>query len=180
MYPHPSLFLFAFGTCLALLWAKGSDAQQAPPLEWFDGPSIQNDEQLRLDNSRPTQRRRATIRDASPQFRPPITSPNRPVQGRWRLGVHADKTDTGMLITSVVRGSAGDRARLERGDRILAVGTERVGFVGNRGVSMPKVLNRQADFQGNVLLLVQSRRNRGLINVSIRLDRVGGAQFFDN
>jgi predicted metalloprotease with PDZ domain len=141
-----------------------------------------NDTELRLDNTRPSPIRRPTIGDASPPFRPPITSlPNqRPSQGGWQLGVHADETDTGMLITSVVRGSVADRAGLERGDRILAVGTERVGIVGNRAVSMSKVLRRQADFQGDVLLLIKSRRSRGLINVSIRLGGSGGTQFFNN
>ena len=132
---------------------------------------MQNDTRLRLDNARPRARDRERIRDASPPFRPPVTTLpiQRPGQGGGQLGVHADKTDTGMLSTSVIRGSAADRAGLERGDRILAIGTERVGLVGNRAISTRKVLRRQSDFQGDVLLLVQPRRGRGLINVSIRL-----------
>jgi hypothetical protein len=147
--------LFACAALLALLWPEGAGAQQS--------------------------RRREIIRDAALSFRPPVNSwPNqRPVNDGWQLGVHADNTSTGMLITSVERGSAAARGGLERGDRILAVGTERVGFVGNHSVPVRKVLRRQADFQGDVLLLVQ-RRNRGLINMSIRLDRIGGTQFFSN
>ena len=168
-----TMFLVAAGMCIWLVWCQTAAAQQAPPLERLDDPSVQNDTTLQLDNSRLSGRRRERIRDASPPFRPPVTSlpGQRPAQGGWQLGIHADKTDTGMLITSVVRGSAAERAGLRRGDRILAIGTERVGRVGNRAIATRKVLRRQADFQGDVLLLVQPQRNRGLINVSIRLDR---------
>jgi PDZ domain len=177
-----SMFLVVVGACFSLLWPEGSGAQEAPPIEWLDEPSVQSDQRLRIDTSRPRARRRVTIGDASPPFRPPVTSsPNQGiVGGGWQLGIHADKTDTGMLITSVVRGSAAARAGLERGDRILAVGTERVGLVGNRSTSMRKVLRRQADWQGDVLLLVKPRRNRGLINVSVRLDGNGRPVLFGN
>lgn len=168
-----TMLAIASGTCISLLWSQTAAAQMAPHIERLDEPPMQNDTTLLLDNSRSSARRRDRIRDASPAFRPPVTTlpGQRPGQGGWQLGIHADKTDTGMLITSVVRGSAAERAGLRRGDRILAIGTERVGRVGNRAIATRKVLRRQADFQGDVLLLVQPQRNRGLINVSIRLDR---------
>ena len=165
------LLLAAFGTFLSTLWPQSTAAQQAPPIERFPDPALQNDTTLQLDGS---SGRRGRIRDASPAFRPPITTlPQRPGQRGWQLGIHADKTDTGLLITGVVRGSAAERAGLRRGDRILTIGTERVGRVGNRTIPTRQVLRRQADFQGDVLLLVQPNRNRGLINVSIRLDVIG-------
>lgn len=119
--------------------------------------------------------------DAQQMRRPTIDlRPNlRPTQD-WQLGVHADDTRTGMLITSVVRGSAADRAGLQRGDRILTVGTERVGLIGFQAVPMRQVLRRQADFQGDVVLLVKRQRNRSLANLTVRLDRVGGSQIFTN
>jgi predicted metalloprotease with PDZ domain len=122
------------------------------------------------DNSSAQQRLRPTI-DLRPNLRPTQD---------WQLGVHADDTRTGMLITSVVRGSAADRAGLVRGDRILTVGTERVGLIGFQAVPMRKVLRRQADFQGEVVLLVKRQRTRGLANLTVRLDRVGGSQIFTN
>lgn len=153
------MFLAAIGTCLAILGPEGSFAQEGS----------------RIDRIRENARGPGVSR-------PPVsTLPiQRPVPSGWQLGLHADKTDLGMLVTSVNRGSAADRAGLERGDRILAVGDERVGFVGSRGVSMRNALARQADFRGHVVLLVQSRRHRGLTNVSVHLDRVGGPQFFSN
>ena len=45
--------------------------------------------------------------------------------------------------------------------------------LGYRAVEVRQVVQRQASFQGDVLLLVQSRNNRGLINVSVRLDGPG-------
>lgn len=154
-----TMFLGAFGTCLAIL---------APEFAFAQGGS-------RIE------RIRESVRVPGVSRPPASTLPiQRPVQSGWQLGLHAEKTDLGMLVTSVNRGSAADRAGLERGDRILSVGDERVGFVGSRGVSMRNALARQADSRGHVILLVQSRRHRGLTNVSVHLDRVGGAQFFSN
>jgi hypothetical protein len=162
--------LVAFGTCFSILWPEVAAAQQPPPIERLGDPSLQNDTTLQLDNRRP--RRRPAIRDASPPFRPPVTSlpDQRPAQRGWKLAINGQKTDTGILVASVVRGGASDRAGLRSGDRILAIGAERVGIIGNRAVPTREVLRRQVDFQGDVLLLVQRRNSRGLINVSIRLD----------
>src|SRR5690606_27079146 len=114
-YMIRSALLVAFVGSLLLLWPERADAQQ-----------------------------RGVIRD-SVRLRPPITTlPNqRPAQGEWQLGVHADDTRTGMRITQVIRGSAAARAGLEAGDKILTVGTERVGLIGNRSVPMRSVLRRQ-------------------------------------
>jgi predicted metalloprotease with PDZ domain len=94
-----------------------------------------------------------------------------PVQRGWQLGVRYNNTDTGIVLTNVVRGSAAQLAGLQIGDRIVALGTERVGLVGNQVVQTSQVLQRQVSFQGDVLLLVQPRNNRGLINFSVRLGR---------
>ena len=172
-YMRHVVLLVAFGSCFVLLWGEGATAQQPPPIERLDEPAVQDAAQLQLDKRKA--RRRQAIRDAFPPFQPPASQlPNfRPAPGGWQLGVQGDKTDTGILITSVVRGSPAERAGLRRGDRILTIGTERVGVVGNRPVPTRKVLRRQVDFQGDVLLLVQPRNNRGLINVSVRLDAPG-------
>jgi hypothetical protein len=47
-------------------------------------------------------------------------------------------------------------------------------------VPVRKVLRRQADFQGEVVLLIKRQRTRNLANLTVRLDRVGGSQIFTN
>ena len=100
----------------------------------------------------------------------PNRRPNRPGRNEWRLGVHADRTNTGMVITQVIRGGAAERAGLERGDRIVAVGGQQVGMVDGRYRSIRNKLQQLASGRGDVTLLIQNRRNRNLVNVSVRLD----------
>jgi S1-C subfamily serine protease len=96
--------------------------------------------------------------------------PGRPSRSDgWRLDVLATESDTGMLVTQVVPGGAGARAGLERGDRIVAVGVDRVGFVGRQTPSFRDALQRNANARGKVLLLVQNRRNGNLVNRNVSL-----------
>ncbi len=88
----------------------------------------------------------------------------------WRLGVSVDNTETGVLIRGVTPNSAGERARLEVGDQILAVGGFQVGIVEGRLYDLGDELRRRADSRGVVSLLVQDHRNGQLYNVRVQLD----------
>ncbi|MDV6032406.1 MAG: hypothetical protein F9B45_20425 [Phycisphaera sp. RhM] len=54
----------------------------------------------------------------TPQWQPPD-------RHRWKLGVYAYNTDTGVVVTQVSPGSPAHDVGLERGDRIVAVGAFR-------------------------------------------------------
>ncbi|MEX2176372.1 MAG: PDZ domain-containing protein [Pirellulaceae bacterium] len=104
----------------------------------------------------------------TPQFNPrpgPID--------RHRLGVTVRNLETGARITSVARGSAAERAGLEVGDTIVTVAGYQVGYVAGRLYELPDEIARRLDRRGNVLLLVQNRRNERLTNVPVSL-RSGG------
>jgi hypothetical protein len=90
----------------------------------------------------------------------------------WRLGVFAHNTDTGVVITRVIPGTAAQRVGLERGDRIVAVRGFQVGWVEDRLYPLGAELERQAGRRGYVTLLVQNMRNQRLLNLDVPLDRV--------
>ncbi len=94
-----------------------------------------------------------------------------PERLRWRLGVFAYNTDTGIVVTRVVPGSAAERTGLERGDRIVAIDGFQVGWVEDHLYPLSQELQRQADGRGNVMLLIQNVRNSELLNRRVRLDR---------
>jgi S1-C subfamily serine protease len=106
------------------------------------------------------------LKEFAPRFVPP--------RGEWRLGVWAYNTDTGVVITRVVPGSAAERQGLERGDRIVAVGGYQVGYVGDLLYPLGYELQRQAGRRGKVLLLVQNVRNDELLSMEVQLD--GGSR----
>lgn len=89
---------------------------------------------------------------------------------RWRLGVYAYNTETGVVITRVIPGSPAWRLGFEPGDRIVTVGGFQVGFVGNRVFCLGEELQLRADPQGRVQLLAQNVRDDGLLNLDIRLE----------
>jgi S1-C subfamily serine protease len=96
-----------------------------------------------------------------------------PPDGRqWRLGVFVFNTESGVVITRIVPGSAATRIGLERGDRIVSIGGYQIGWVDDRLYPLGSELQRHAGGRGDVLLLVQNVRNRRLQNLQVQLDRV--------
>ncbi|HPF41406.1 MAG TPA: YbaY family lipoprotein [Phycisphaerae bacterium] len=97
----------------------------------------------------------------------------RPIaDGQWVLGLTGDDTDVGVRVTNVLRGTAADRAGLERDDIIVNVGGYQVGVVDGRRFDMGEELQRQADRAGRVSLLIQNRRDRRLQNVVVQMEWV--------
>jgi hypothetical protein len=92
------------------------------------------------------------------------------VEPRWRLGVYAYNTDTGVVITRVIPGSAAWRVGFEPGDRIVTVGGFQVGSVGERMYYLGEELQHRADPRGRVRILAQNVRGRGLLNIDVQLD----------
>ncbi|MHB8899927.1 MAG: PDZ domain-containing protein [Thermoguttaceae bacterium] len=92
------------------------------------------------------------------------------VEPRWRLGVFASNTDTGVVITRVIPGSAAWRVGFEPGDRIVAVGGYQVGVVDQRVFYLGEELQQRADPRGRVLILAQNVRDDRLLNIDVQLD----------
>lgn len=108
---------------------------------------------------------------ASPKWLPPNWQP--PEQHRWRLGVQAYNTDSGVVITQVLPNTAARRFGVEPGDRIVAIGGFQVGWVQDQLFPLGAELQRHADQRGRVNLLVQNVRTRGLLNLPVQLDAYG-------
>lgn len=89
---------------------------------------------------------------------------------RWRLGIFPDDTDTGIVVKEVVSGSAAQRAGLEVNDRIIAVHGYQVGYVNGVLYDIGQEIERHADNNGWVRLLVQDNRNGRLMNLPVQLD----------
>ncbi|QEG41478.1 PDZ domain-containing protein [Roseimaritima ulvae] len=96
-----------------------------------------------------------------------------PDRQRWKLGVHAYNTDTGVVVTRVVPGSPASRAGIERGDRVVAVSGFQVGWIDDRLYPLGAELQRQAGRRGEVTLLMQNVRNRRLLNLDVKLQGRG-------
>lgn len=88
----------------------------------------------------------------------------------WKLGVQTDDLDTGVLIRQVAPGSAASKANLEVNDLIVAVAGQQVGIVDGRFVDFSAEIQRRADSNGNVSLLVQDSRSGRLASIRVRLD----------
>ncbi|QDV85941.1 PDZ domain-containing protein [Stieleria magnilauensis] len=99
----------------------------------------------------------------APQWQPPD-------RHRWKLGVYASNTDTGVVVTQVIPGSPARDVGLERGDRIVAVGGFQVGWVDDRLYPLGAELQRQAGHNGRAKLLVQNVRNRNLLTLDVHLE----------
>lgn len=89
---------------------------------------------------------------------------------RWRLGIYPEDTDTGVVIKDVVRGSAAERAGLEVNDRIISVHGYQVGYVNGMLYDVGQEIERHADTNGWIRVLVQDNRNGRLMNLPIQLD----------
>ncbi len=88
----------------------------------------------------------------------------------WRLGVRVNSTEAGVQVTDVTPGSAGERARLERDDLIIAVGGYQVGMIDGLLYDLGDELRRRADAAGAVSILVQDHNNGRIANVRVQLD----------
>ncbi len=92
------------------------------------------------------------------------------VEPRWRLGVFAYNTETGVVITRVMPGSAAWRVGFEPGDRIVAVGGFQVGLVDEQIFYLGEELQHRADPRGRVRILAQNVRDDRLLNIDVQLD----------
>ena len=92
---------------------------------------------------------------------------------RWRLGVYAYNTSTGVVISRVVPNSPAWNAGLERGDRIVTVSGYQVGYVNHVLYPLGEELQLRASRNGRVRLLLQNSRNRQLVNRDVSLERRG-------
>ena len=79
---------------------------------------------------------------------------------RWQLGVQVQNTNTGILLTQVIPGSAAANQGLLVGDRILAVGGQQVGYVDGRLVDLGDEINRHISPTGQITLLVLTARGQ--------------------
>ncbi|MCA9229126.1 MAG: YbaY family lipoprotein [Planctomycetales bacterium] len=105
-----------------------------------------------------------------PSYLPPGQSEQSQTLDRWRLGIYPEDTDTGVRIAEVVRGSAAERAGLEVNDRLISVHGFQIGYVDGALYDVGQELERHADQQGWVRLLVQNNRDGQLMNLPVRLD----------
>lgn len=101
-----------------------------------------------------------------PRFLPPQSR-------RWKLGVYAYNTGTGVVVTRVVSRSAAARMGLEPGDRIVAVNGFQVGWVQDRLYPLGEELQRRAGQRGYVTLLLQNVRTNGLLMRDVKLELAG-------
>ncbi|MCA9125801.1 MAG: YbaY family lipoprotein, partial [Planctomycetales bacterium] len=90
-------------------------------------------------------------------------------QRQWRLGVVGANTETGVLVQTVDSRSAAGVANIEPGDLIVNVGGYQVGLVDGRAYDMDEEVNRQADTNGMVSIVVQDHRTGRLASVRLQL-----------
>ncbi len=177
---------------LSLNWPLA--AQQLLPEAWQPGPIVGagqmreggipradvlqeesagqlGDNQQGTDEGSPQLRRAPSEGRASPKWLPPNWPT--PERHRWRLGVQAYNTDSGVVITRVLPNTAAQRFGIEPGDRIVAIGGYQVGWVQDQLFPLGAELQRHADQRGRVNLLVQNVRTRGLLNLPVQLDAYG-------
>ena len=108
-------------------------------------------------------RTKAPVAGLQPQ--PSSDYPNR----RWVLGVRADATETGYLIRHIEHASAARHYGLEVGDRIVAINGHQIGRICQKTVRLGDQLERQGGIDGNVMLLIQNRRNHRLVPLRVVL-----------
>ncbi|MDZ4851741.1 MAG: YbaY family lipoprotein [Pirellulaceae bacterium] len=88
----------------------------------------------------------------------------------WTLGVALDNLDTGAIVRQVSTGSPAQRANIEQGDVIVAIGGAQVGMVDGRLNDVGEQIRRSANTNGYVRALVLDARTNRLQNVEINLD----------
>ena len=164
-------FAWCFGLGIALAIgtipsAKGQQDGERPGGYPVDGQAQQRGAGGDgFEEGMPEVRGRQFGNDNNPQFRTRVVP-----RQNWRLGVYGYNSETGVVITRVVRNTPAFREGLEQGDRIVAVNGYQVGIVGNRMYLLGEELQRRADRRGTVLLLVQNVRNRELLTMTVQLE----------
>jgi uncharacterized lipoprotein YbaY len=88
----------------------------------------------------------------------------------WTLGVALDNLDTGAIVRQVSPGSPAQRAGIEQGDVIVAIGGAQVGMVDGRLNDVGEQIRRTADVNGRLRALVLDARTSRLQNIEINLD----------
>ncbi len=88
----------------------------------------------------------------------------------WSLGVALANTETGCLVQQVQPNSPAQRAGIEQGDLIVAIGGSQVGLVSGRLNDVGEQIRRSADLNGNVEALVQDGRTLRLQRIPVSLD----------
>lgn len=92
---------------------------------------------------------------------------------QWTLGVRGDSTETGFVVSQIIPGSAAERARMQRGDIIIAVDGFQVGQVSGRLYDLNQEINRRTDATGAVTLLMQDGQTGRLASVRVQLSSYG-------
>jgi len=147
-----------------------------------DGGDVQRPRGPERFQGTPRERRRgegeeATEEGIAPKLTPQLVPP-RIAGARWRLGVFAVNTDTGVRITQVVPNLAAWQAGLEARDVLVTVAGYQIGYVNGRLYDLASELQRRADPAGRVMLLVQNHRNNELVPMEVQLERVAWPQPF--
>ncbi len=87
----------------------------------------------------------------------------------WTLGVALDNLDTGAIVRQISPNSPAQRAGIEQGDMIVAIGGAQVGLVNGRLNDVGEQIRRSADVNGLVRALVLDARSSRLQNMDINL-----------
>jgi uncharacterized lipoprotein YbaY len=87
----------------------------------------------------------------------------------WVFGARGVATRTGVMLREVVSGSPASRAGLASGDTVVSVGGAQVGLVGNRLFDLEEEVNRRADRNGAITLVIYSRASSRLENIDVQL-----------
>lgn len=157
---------------MALAAGLGQEARDRDRMEnreaGRDQPRVRQGERRRGQGEEATE-------DGLPARLAPRLVPPRDRIGRWRLGVFALNTDTGVRITRVVHNSPAWRAGLEANDSIVTVDGYQIGYVDGRLYDLASELQHRADAAGRVLLLVHNHRNGELVPMEVPLERIGVA-----
>jgi hypothetical protein len=144
-----------------------TEASAAPRLSESDQSTEVEQQRVPRDRDRSEQDAEAT-RDGFPQLHPPPRfSP------RWLLGVRVQYLDTGARVTRVYPNTPAWLIGLEPRDIIVAIDGYQIGYVHGRLYDLQAELTNRADRSGHVRLLVQNRRNSQLLNIDVRLARIG-------
>ncbi len=138
-------------------------------LSWSATAQDRDRERDRDDDPDAREMEERDLRSVNPRLAPPRPG-HGGRDGRWYLGVEVEYTDIGAEVTSVARQSPARRAGLETRDVIVTVNGYQVGRVGGRLYRLDRELDLRADRVGNVLLLVQNRRNGQLTVIPVRLE----------
>ena len=93
----------------------------------------------------------------------------------WRMGVAIENTETGVVLTEVEPGMPAQRAGLAVGDALVNVGGYQIGYMNGTLFDLGDELQRRADPQGRVSILVFDQRNRRLRQTPLQLAQQGAS-----